>query len=109
MIRVRNLIKSANRIRILRGVSFDVAPQTVLGIIGASGSGKTTLLRCLNGLERIDEGEIECGDVHLDAKLSKHEYTRRVAQLHIDRKSTRLNSSHSQISYAVFCLKKKKK
>src|SRR2546427_7884425 len=29
--------------------------------------------------------------------------------LRIDRKSTRLNSSHSQISYAVFCLKKKKK
>src|SRR2546427_11916194 len=30
-------------------------------------------------------------------------------QLAKDRKSTRLNSSHSQISYAVFCLKKKKK
>src|SRR5688572_31869858 len=31
-------------------------------------------------------------------------------RLHVeDRKSTRLNSSHSQISYAVFCLKKKKK
>src|SRR2546430_12154411 len=29
--------------------------------------------------------------------------------IHADRKSTRLNSSHSQISYAVFCLKKKKK
>src|SRR2546430_12167368 len=29
--------------------------------------------------------------------------------LPIDRKSTRLNSSHSQISYAVFCLKKKKR
>src|SRR5688572_32041868 len=29
--------------------------------------------------------------------------------IHEDRKSTRLNSSHSQISYAVFCLKKKKK
>src|SRR2546421_9605612 len=29
--------------------------------------------------------------------------------LHLDRKSTRLNSSHDQISYAVFCLKKKKK
>src|SRR5256886_9694545 len=28
--------------------------------------------------------------------------------LNLDRKSTRLNSSHSQISYAVFCLKKKK-
>src|SRR2546430_12815174 len=37
----------------------------------------------------------------------KHAYSgkRRVAWL--DRKSTRLNSSHSQISYAVFCLKKK--
>src|SRR2546427_1741301 len=35
----------------------------------------------------------------------------RVAQPNrgVDRKSTRLNSSHSQISYAVFCLKKKKK
>src|SRR2546430_12187228 len=31
-----------------------------------------------------------------------------VAELPGDRKSTRLNSSHSQISYAVFCLKKKK-
>src|SRR2546430_11659544 len=31
------------------------------------------------------------------------------AALTTDRKSTRLNSSHSQISYAVFCLKKKKK
>src|SRR5688572_32424542 len=30
-------------------------------------------------------------------------------QAKTDRKSTRLNSSHSQISYAVFCLKKKKK
>src|SRR2546427_2990859 len=32
-----------------------------------------------------------------------------VLALPVDRKSTRLNSSHSQISYAVFCLKKKKK
>src|SRR2546427_9037118 len=31
------------------------------------------------------------------------------ADAHRDRKSTRLNSSHSQISYAVFCLKKKKR
>src|SRR2546430_11041131 len=34
---------------------------------------------------------------------------RRSSRLARDRKSTRLNSSHSQISYAVFCLKKKKK
>src|SRR2546430_8096157 len=34
---------------------------------------------------------------------------RELLELIRDRKSTRLNSSHSQISYAVFCLKKKKK
>jgi len=81
MIRVTDLIKQANGTRILRGVSFEVAPQTVLGIIGASGSGKTTLLRCLNGLERLDGGAIECEDVHLDANLSEHEYSRRVKEL----------------------------
>jgi ABC-type polar amino acid transport system ATPase subunit len=81
MIRVTNLIKSANGARILRDVSFEVQSQTVLGIIGASGSGKTTLLRCLNGLERINEGSIQCGDVHLDATLSPKEYSRRVSEL----------------------------
>src|SRR2546427_3407762 len=40
--------------------------------------------------------------------LERPERQGQVATLHGDRKSTRLNSSHSQISYAVFCLKKKK-
>src|SRR2546430_12533531 len=42
----------------------------------------------------------------------QHKCLRRLCSLSpqtLDRKSTRLNSSHSQISYAVFCLKKKKK
>jgi ABC-type polar amino acid transport system ATPase subunit len=81
MISVSNLIKSANGTRILRGVSFEVPPQTVLGIIGASGSGKTTLLRCLNGLERISAGSIACAGVHLDATLSHKEYSRRLTEL----------------------------
>src|SRR2546430_10333669 len=42
-----------------------------------------------------------------DMRLSRNKYSQ-VAR-HIDRKSTRLNSSHSQISYAVFCLKKKRR
>src|SRR2546430_8727736 len=40
--------------------------------------------------------------------LSSSIYHSLQAQFDQDRKSTRLNSSHSQISYAVFCLKKKK-
>jgi ABC-type polar amino acid transport system ATPase subunit len=81
MIHVKDLVKQASGTRILRGVSFAVTTHTVLGVIGASGSGKTTLLRCLNGLERIDGGVIECESVHLDANLSEHEYSRRVKEL----------------------------
>src|SRR2546430_4742873 len=45
-------------------------------------------------------GRLAREQAHIDQR--EHDPTR-------DRKSTRLNSSHSQISYAVFCLKKKKK
>src|SRR2546430_5614201 len=47
--------------------------------------------------DRGDDREVE-----LDGVANQGE-----AGQHVDRKSTRLNSSHSQISYAVFCLKKK--
>src|SRR2546430_4571260 len=42
------------------------------------------------------------------APVLQHRGLRADDRGHVDRKSTRLNSSHSQISYAVFCLKKKK-
>src|SRR2546430_12755092 len=42
-------------------------------------------------------------------RVRDHRQRRRLRSRLGDRKSTRLNSSHSQISYAVFCLKKKKK
>src|SRR2546430_4123656 len=43
--------------------------------------------------------------IHADPRYTR---TSAMADMYLDRKSTRLNSSHSQISYAVFCLKKKK-
>src|SRR5206468_9938917 len=52
------------------------------------------------------------GNVSQAAKalgLSRSAMYRRLQKHRLDRKSTRLNSSHDQISYAVFCLKKKKK
>src|SRR2546427_1795037 len=75
-------------------------------------------------LFRSREGSAEVGGIAkapAKAQLGNGEMLQRaVAQVHAaalqpafaqvgDRKSTRLNSSHSQISYAVFCLKKKKK
>src|SRR2546430_8527783 len=44
-----------------------------------------------------------------DANRRRHVLDLQPTRQNEDRKSTRLNSSHSQISYAVFCLKKKKK
>jgi len=39
-------------------VSMQVRRGEILGIIGRSGAGKSTLIRCINGLERVDDGEI---------------------------------------------------
>src|SRR5215467_8109463 len=83
MIRVTDLRKRFDDSEILKGISFEVPPQTVLGVIGASGSGKTTLLRCLNGLETITNGTIECDNVRLEGKLSRADYRRRVKDLRL--------------------------
>ncbi len=50
----------------VRGVSAEVAAGETLVILGPSGSGKSTLLRCINGLERIDEGEIVIEGIHVN-------------------------------------------
>ena len=83
MIRVTDLRKHFGDSEILKGISFEVPPQTVLGVIGASGSGKSTLLRCLNGLEAINGGTIECDNVRLEAGLSQADYRRRVKALRL--------------------------
>jgi len=83
MIRVTDLRKRFGNNEILKGITFEMRPQTVLGVIGASGSGKSTLLRCLNGLETIDGGTIECDGVRLEAGLSTAEYRRRVKELRL--------------------------
>src|SRR2546430_8461651 len=63
----------------------------------------------------IKKNALRPGAFDLGVNRSSHniprcERTASIVAFHeIDRKSTRLNSSHSQISYAVFCLKKKKK
>jgi ABC-type polar amino acid transport system ATPase subunit len=83
MIRVTDLRKRFGNNEILKGISFEVQPQTVLGVIGASGSGKSTLLRCLNGLETTNGGTIECDNVRLEAGLSHADYKRRVKDLRL--------------------------
>src|SRR2546430_7505490 len=64
---------------------------------------------CPAGVHRTTEFQFISNSRLLPAKISVTIKGRlRVGMPGRDRKSTRLNSSHSQISYAVFCLKKKK-
>src|SRR3712207_7475342 len=64
-----------------------------------------------SGVERdvLRDGERHLRDGVLDDADAGDLADAHAGDPHVDRKSTRLNSSHANISYAVFCLKKKKK
>ncbi len=53
-----NVEKEFGPVKVLRGVNLTVNEHQVVCLIGASGCGKSTLLRCINGLEKIQGGEI---------------------------------------------------
>ncbi|WP_433741182.1 ABC transporter ATP-binding protein [Pseudomonas putida] len=55
---VENLYKRFGDNEVLKGVSLNARAGDVVSMIGASGSGKSTMLRCINFLERADEGAI---------------------------------------------------
>lgn len=68
ILEVKNIYKHFERTEVLKDVSFSLEKGQVLSIIGSSGSGKTTLLRCLNFLERPDQGAIRVnGETLFDA------------------------------------------
>ncbi|KAB0568133.1 amino acid ABC transporter ATP-binding protein [Brucella pituitosa] len=69
---INNVHKSFGNVEVLKGVSLAVERGEVFALIGRSGSGKSTLLRCINGLEKINSGEIE---------IAGHKVTSDAAQL----------------------------
>src|SRR2546430_4258671 len=86
LLEVRALSKSFGTLQALQEVDFTLRAGEIHALLGENGAGKSTLIKAVTGVFPRDAGIVRLGD----------------------RKSTRLNSSHSQISYAVFCLKKKK-
>src|SRR2546422_5630472 len=122
---------------VLKDVSFDASAGSTTALVGSSGSGKSTLIGLVLAFNRPEKGRVlvdgrdlatvpladyrtQLGVVLQDnflfdgtiaeniAFARPHATRPEIEAVARDRKSTRLNSSHGYISYAVFCLKKKK-
>jgi ABC-type polar amino acid transport system ATPase subunit len=71
VLRAEGIWKSFDQREVLRGVDLVLGAHEVVAMIGPSGSGKSTLLRCLNLLERIDDGRILLGEEDISSPRAK--------------------------------------
>jgi len=76
VVSVRDVWKHYGKIKVVRGVSFDVDEGTTTVIFGPSGAGKSTLLRCINMLHPPDRGTVFLRDIDLMKTGSKMNYYR---------------------------------
>jgi polar amino acid transport system ATP-binding protein len=58
MVKAEDVHKRFGRLEVLKGISLEVAPASVMCLLGPSGSGKSTFLRCINHLENINRGRL---------------------------------------------------
>jgi len=74
--------KSFGKLEVLRGIDLALAEHEVVCLIGASGSGKSTLLRCLNLLERVDDGLIRFDGVEItDPRVDPRSVRKRIGMV----------------------------
>jgi L-cystine transport system ATP-binding protein len=83
MLEIKNIHKAFGKSEVLKGVDLKIDKGDVVVILGPSGSGKTTLLRCINFLEKADEGHASFGDIDVNLKTASkkqiHEIRQKVA------------------------------
>ena len=74
ILEIRGVRKSFGDTEVLKGIDMQVEKGDVVAILGPSGSGKTTLLRCINFLERADEGTLTFdGETYELARMKRRE------------------------------------
>lgn len=82
MIRINNVRKNFGENEVLKGINLEVKKGEVICIIGPSGSGKSTFLRCLNGLEKVDNGKVFIGDYEItDSKVNINDARKQVGMV----------------------------
>ena len=72
MISVKGLKKQYGKAEVLKGIDFTIEKGDVVAVLGPSGSGKTTLLRCMNFLEKANEGELVFDEESFELGHIKH-------------------------------------
>lgn len=80
MLEIINIHKSFGENEILKGVDLKIDKGDVVVILGPSGSGKTTLLRCINFLERADQGQAIFGDIDVSLKSASKKQIHQIRQ-----------------------------
>ncbi|ADY55439.1 amino acid ABC transporter ATP-binding protein, PAAT family [Syntrophobotulus glycolicus DSM 8271] len=80
MLEMTNIHKRFGKSEVLKGINLRIEKGDVVVILGASGSGKTTLLRCLNFLEKADEGHARFGDIDVDLKTASKKQVHDIRQ-----------------------------
>ena len=68
LLQIQDVHKEFDDKKILNGINLSLHTGEVLVVLGPSGCGKSTLLRCLNGLEKIEGGDIKFKDTSFNAK-----------------------------------------
>lgn len=78
VLEIRDIHKSFGDLNVLNGVDVTVNQGDVVAILGPSGSGKTTLLRCINFLEKADQGTMLFDNTEYDLSTMKKEDIRKI-------------------------------
>lgn len=78
MLEIKNIHKAFGKNQVLKGVDLKVEKGDIIVILGPSGSGKTTLLRCINFLERADQGSLSFDGIEAGFKTASRAVVNKV-------------------------------
>ena len=82
MIELKNVSKWYGDFQVLNDCSVQIQKKDVMVICGPSGSGKSTLIKCINGLEKIEQGDIFVDNIHVnDPKTNLNELRAKIGMV----------------------------
>ena len=81
-VRFRDIVKDYGPVRVLHGVTFDLDPGRIYGLLGENGAGKSTLMKILSGYVQADAGFVEIDGAERRFALSRDAETAGIVLIH---------------------------